>query len=52
MSLKRFNSLAQKACAAMDQAMKNVEKFHKEHNLTLAVWKDGKVVAVPPKKMK
>lgn len=50
-SLKRL-SLGQKAKKALEEAVQDVIKENEEAGLPLIVWKDKKVVKIPPEKLK
>ena len=45
-------TLGQKAEKALKEAVRDVIRKHKNDGLPLVVWKDGKVVKIPPQKMK
>ncbi len=44
------HSLTQMALAAMQDAIANVIEDHRRHGMPLAVWEDGKVVFLKPRK--
>jgi len=45
-------TLGQKAEKALKEAVRNVVREHTRAGLPLVVWKDGKVVKIPPSKLK
>ena len=50
--IKRQSQLDKKAEKAMREAVKGVVLEHKKNGLSLSVWKEGKVVNIPAKKLK
>lgn len=45
-------SLRDKAIAAMEEAIAAVVEDHRRRNIPLAIWRNGKVVMLPPEKAK
>ena len=50
--MKKKLTLSQKAEKALKEAVRDVIKENKKTGIPLVVWKDGKVIEIPPKKLK
>ncbi|MEW6360171.1 MAG: hypothetical protein AB1696_27805 [Planctomycetota bacterium] len=46
--MRKKTSLREKAIAAMEEAVAGVIEEHRKSGQPLAVWRDGKVVLIPP----